>query len=91
MSTLRAIPRRLTLVWLALLAITAVAWGLGSDHGLHRAQAITIVVIALAFVKIAGVGRWFMELREAPMLLRGIFGGYVVVVGAALIILYLTL
>ena len=43
-----------------------------------------------AFGKAWIVGREFMELRHAPLVLRAIFGGWVVVVGTTLTVLYLT-
>jgi hypothetical protein len=73
--------------WLVLMAATLVSWYLGDGHG--SAQPATVLVIAVAFVKVYLVGHYFMELRDAPLPLRGVFGGWAVVVCAVLVALYL--
>ena len=45
--------------------------------------------LLIAFVKIRFVGLYFMELRAAPIVLRGIFEAYCAVVGLTLAVLYL--
>ena len=65
--------RRLLTVWLALSAITAISWWIGSPHG-HDAfklnAAITFSVIAIACIKVRFFMREFLEVRQAPALLR---------------------
>lgn len=81
---------RLRVVWLALVAATAVSWILGSRHasGVDTTQAGVVVARLVAFVKVRDVGLEFMELREAPAALRWGFEGWVAVVGATLTVLY---
>lgn len=78
-----------SLVWLALMLATAVSWWLGAHHGVGVEEA-TIAVLTVAFVKVRFVGMYFMELRHAPLALRLLFEGWVVVVWAGLIVLYQT-
>jgi hypothetical protein len=73
--------------WLALMGATLVSWYLGDGHG--APQLATVVVIAVAFAKTYVVGHSFMDLRDAPLPLRRVFGGWVVIVCLALIALYL--
>jgi hypothetical protein len=47
------------------------------------------VIIAVAVFKLRLVGIYFMELREAPLPLRGIFEGYCVVLLGLLVGMYL--
>lgn len=77
-----------TTIWLLLVAATGVSWTLGTDHGLG-ATAASLVIIAVAVVKVRWIGLYFMELRDAPPVLRGLFEGYVAVVGTALLVIYL--
>jgi hypothetical protein len=69
-----------TLVWFVLTALTVVSWALGTDHGFggHHVTA-SLAIVAVGIFKIRLVGLHFMELRTAPLLLRGIFEGYCVV------------
>ena len=52
---------------------------------------IGCAVVAIALIKVRLVGLHFMELRNAPAALRGAFEAYVVLTGAAILILYLAL
>jgi hypothetical protein len=59
--------KSLDLVWLALLAATAVTWRLGVGHTLAQGRlALTALVLGLAWLKGLGVLLEFMELRHAP-------------------------
>jgi hypothetical protein len=78
------------LVWLALVAATGLSFALGSGHTSGAGKAVISCVLAIAFIKAWLVGRWFMELRTAPRWLRSVFDAWVLVVGAALIGLYLS-
>jgi Prokaryotic Cytochrome C oxidase subunit IV len=73
--------------WLVLMAATLVSWYLGDGHG--SPQLATVLVIAVAFIKVYLVGHSFMELRNAPIPLRAAFGGWAAVVCLALVALYL--
>lgn len=73
----------ITLVWLLLIAATAFSAALGTDHhfglgGGYKAEGALIFVVS--FMKIDLVGRWFMELRDAPAVLRGLFDAWCILV-----------
>jgi Prokaryotic Cytochrome C oxidase subunit IV len=80
---------RTALVWAFLVLATLVSWTIGEDHLTHSQDVVATTVIAIAFIKVRLVGLQFMELREAPLLLRAAFETYVVVAAAVLIALYL--
>jgi len=79
-----------SVVWLVLVAATGFSWVLGAEHGLGSSaqQLASIAILAVAFVKIRFIGLYFMELREAPHALRGLFETYCVVVGTLVIGLF---
>ncbi|WP_047225253.1 cytochrome C oxidase subunit IV family protein [Protofrankia coriariae] len=74
--------------WLALMGATVLSWYLGEGHGAR--EAATVGVIVVAFFKVYLVGRYFMELREAPQILHLLFAGWAVVVCVVLVAMYLT-
>ncbi|GAA4737142.1 cytochrome C oxidase subunit IV family protein [Actinomycetospora chibensis] len=74
--------RTLVTVWAALIIATAVSVAI--HLGLGAGAAAIVAVLVLAFVKVWLVGRHFMELRDAPAILRRLFDGYVVVVPVVL-------
>ncbi|BBZ70565.1 MULTISPECIES: cytochrome C oxidase subunit IV family protein [Mycobacterium] len=86
LSLLRA---RSTPVWLALILVTILSWMLGAKH--ETGSAIAILVLGLAIVKVRFIGLDFMELREAPLILRVMFEGYCVVLWLVLSGMYLWL
>jgi hypothetical protein len=80
-----------SLVWLVLVAATAFSWILGTGHGLGPgAQHLAgVVILVVAFVKVRFIGLYFMELREAPFALRGVFEAYCAAVCAVVVVLFL--
>ena len=80
-----------SVAWLILTSLTVVSWALGTQHGFGGGQHIpaSLVIIVVAVFKIRLVGLYFMELREAPLALRGIFEGYCVVLLGMLTGMYL--
>ena len=60
---------RSTIVWLGLVIVTLVSFTVGADHGIG--SGVALWVLALALIKVRYVGMDFMELRDAPLLLRG--------------------
>jgi len=83
---------RATGVWLVLILATLTSWRLGTDHGFgsHSGHSVaSSVIVLVAFVKVRLVGLYFMELREAPIALRGLFEGYCLVVCALVLTMYL--
>ncbi len=75
--------------WLVLIGATLVSFALGADHGTGSLMAV--VVLAIAALKIRLVGLDFMELRNAPVVLRIAFEGYCVALWALLSGLYVFL
>lgn len=80
-----------TAVWLILIAATGVSWALGSQHGTHDHRLASVIILLIAFVKVRLVGMYFMELREAPNVLRGLFEAYCLIVCALLLGVFLFL
>jgi caa(3)-type oxidase subunit IV len=79
-----------SLVWVGLIVLTVVSWALGRDHGLSgHHKAASLVILAVAVFKVRLVGLYFMELKWAPMALRGLFEGYCVVLLALLNCLFI--
>ncbi|WP_067671555.1 cytochrome C oxidase subunit IV family protein [Nocardia miyunensis] len=71
-----------TAIWLLLITATALSWAIGSGHGFggdgRTAASLTILLVAV--LKMRLVGRYFMELRDAPLALLALFEGYCVLV-----------
>lgn len=65
-------PIGVTVVWLALMALTVLSWLVGHDYhvvGLERIGATTGILI-FTFFKIRLVVIHFMEIKHAPLTLR---------------------
>jgi hypothetical protein len=77
--------------WATLVAMTAVSWWFGTDHGLEKAsiEAGTAAILVVAFEKVALVGYTFMELRDAAPTLQLVFFSWCAVVGTVLVGMYL--
>lgn len=83
---------RLTRVWLALCALTAVSAFLGPERtglGGGVSTPITAAVLALALVKARLVIRHFMEVRTAPVWLRVVTDGWLAALWGSILALYL--
>ena len=80
---------RSTAVWAVLVVATLVSWAVGSGHG--TGSAIAVVVLGVAMIKVRFVGLDFMELRNAPLVLRAAFEFYCVALWCALAGMYLWL
>ncbi|MFZ0715811.1 cytochrome C oxidase subunit IV family protein [Mycobacterium sp.] len=52
---------------------------------MHRHQLASVIILLIAFIKVRLVGMYFMELREAPNVLRGLFEAYCVIVCSLLL------
>lgn len=78
-----------TSVWFVLMAATLLSFSLGSLHGPDSSRVSAIAVLMVAFMKVRLVGIHFMELRDAPVVLRSIFEGYALGVCAVLIGFYM--
>jgi len=80
--------KRLSLVWLALSAITILQLGVVSLDGraaLARSSAITASAIVIALIKVRIIIREFMGVRHAPVLLGRLTDLWVVLTGAILL------
>ena len=78
---------RTTVIWLILVAITAISWETSVGHA-DADRFVTLAVLVVAFVKMRLIGLEFMELRHAPLPLRLLFEVWVVGVGTAIVALY---
>jgi hypothetical protein len=85
------VPRRASIVFVALVVATAATFVLGTDEpfGTGGARLAAGAAIVIAFVKVAFVGLDFMELRGANRTLRRVFALWLVVVGLGSLVLYL--
>ena len=76
---MRSVVRtKASLIWFLLCALTIVSWALGTNHGSgagHHLPA-SLVILAVAVFKVRLVGLYFMELKTATNVLRGLFEGY---------------
>lgn len=71
---------RITVVWFFLIGGALMSTDLGTGHGISSHQVASVVIMLVAFTKVFLVGMYFMELREAPNVLRGVFTGYCLLV-----------
>nr|WP_084027759.1 cytochrome C oxidase subunit IV family protein [Mycobacterium avium] len=80
-----------SVAWLILVALTVVSWMLGTQHGLGGANHVpaSLVIVLVAVFKVRLVGLYFMELRDAPWALRGIFEAYCAALLLLLSMMYL--
>lgn len=78
-----------TTVYLVLASATLFSWFLGTEEAAAHEPLIGSIVIAIAFIKLRLVGIHFMELGRAPIVLRGIFEGYVFVTFLTILVLFL--
>jgi Prokaryotic Cytochrome C oxidase subunit IV len=67
---------RATIVWLILSGLTITSWVLGTTSGDGTHVSASVVILLVTVFKVRLVGLYFMELREAPTSLRGVFEGY---------------
>jgi len=84
-----AMPGRVTAVFTGLVVATCITWWLGSvsslaGGALGLAASLTILI---AFAKIYFIGRDFMELSDAPFVLRSVFSLWVCVVAVSAVAL----
>jgi len=77
-----------TVMFVVLVAATLITWLLGVESATSHAVAGSGAT-AIGFVKLRLVGIHFMELGNAPVVLRVIFEAYAAVVFLALLALYL--
>lgn len=80
----------LAIVWALLTAVTVVSWLVSRDGGAaHQLNStVTTVVLLIAAVKAQLVIWHFMEVRRAPVWLKAVTSGWVVVIFAAMLGVY---
>lgn len=76
-------------IWLVLLAATLITFWLG-ESGLagHARMAPVLLMFGLAFVKGLFVILHFMELRQGPLLWRGLMVGWLTLVISVIVLTY---
>jgi hypothetical protein len=90
MNALIRTNRTATIAWAVLAALTVVSWALGTGHGFGDSHTpASLVIFVVAVFKIRLVGMYFMELKDAPIPLRGVFEGYCVLLLCVLTGMYL--
>lgn len=77
------------IVWGALVVFTVVSFAVGDEHVIDEGTAAAAIVIGFAAAKIRLVGIHFMELGNAPLILRGFFETYCAVLFIVLMGIYL--
>jgi hypothetical protein len=76
--------RRLTIVWILLLALTVGSFFVGIEQGTGFAVSGAMVIIGIVLLKVRLIGVHFMDLRTSPTALRVVFEAYVLIVFAVL-------
>ena len=76
--------RRITLVWILLLALTFGSFTIGIEQGSGFAAQAALIIIGIALFKVRLIGLHFMDLRSAIVPLRMMFEGYLIAVFTAL-------
>jgi caa(3)-type oxidase subunit IV len=90
MSTMTTLWRTpVTGVWLVLIFATITSWLLGTESGISNHTYASVAILVIAFIKVRLVGLYFMELRGAPTILRCLFEAYCLIVGSAVIGVFL--
>ena len=79
--------RRVTLVWVLLLALTFGSFLVGVEQGAGLASVGAAIIVGIAMLKVRLIGIYFMDLRVAPRALRALFEGYVLAVFVVLVAL----
>jgi hypothetical protein len=72
---------------LAILLVLTLGSFLVAEDGAVVGNVRTVLVVAIAAVKLHLVGMRFMELRAAPMVLRWLFRGWIAAVAVMLVVL----
>jgi len=80
--------KRITGMWVALIVATLVSWTLGQSDWLGSTRRTSIAILIIAFLKIRYVILDFMELREAPLIMRMVAEAWVLIVCATIIAFY---
>jgi len=84
------LPVRLTVIWLLLLAATALSWGLGIGALVHATRVAGTAIVVVAFFKIRLIMLEFMEIRHAPLFMRIGCEAWVLAICGGIVFLYLS-
>ncbi len=89
-SVTTLLRNRVTPVWLLLVAATGLSWWMGSDAGGPGSEVrlVASALIAVAFIKVRFVLRYFMEVRTAALPLKLLADAWVLIVCGAVLTLY---
>lgn len=79
---------RVTLIWLLLIAATAISVAMGHGAGFHDLRFASSAIILVALIKVRCVILEFMEIRTAPVFMRVIAELWVALIAAMLVGLY---
>ena len=79
--------RPCTLIWLALIFLTAITYSIG-DAGLGGTP-VMLTVLAITFIKSQMIASFFMGLRKSGLMWRIIMGSYLVVITSMIAVAYL--
>lgn len=77
--------RRITLVWALLLVLTLGSFFVGIEQTAGFSSVAAVIIVGIAMLKARLIGSHFMDLRSAPLALRAVFDGYVLVVFGTLV------
>ena len=81
--------RGVSAVWAFLIVLTGVSLLLGESTSPDASSNLTfLAVIVLACIKVRTVILHFMEIKDAPWLLRGLLELWVVAVGAMIVLMH---
>ncbi|MEA3301937.1 MAG: cytochrome C oxidase subunit IV family protein [Pseudomonadota bacterium] len=79
--------RRLTWIWLALMAFTILTYAIGKSG--YAGTWVVVLLLVTVFIK----GHWiiadFMELRHAGLLWRVLAHGWIILVSAGILVAYM--
>ncbi|MCY1302697.1 hypothetical protein D9M70_523730 [compost metagenome] len=80
---------RTSLIWFLLIAATVLSWEVGHGIGFSDVRHAGIAIIVVSFIKARFVILEFMEVRHAPLSLRLGCEAWIVLVCAALVVLFM--
>ena len=85
----KLIANRVSLIWLLLVAATALSWEIGHGVGITDMRLAGSAIVVIAFIKVRFVILDFMEIRTAPLFMRATAEGWLVTVCTILVVLQL--
>lgn len=86
--SLSLFTNRITLVWVLLIAATALSWEMGHGVGFDDFRHASIAIIIVSLIKVRFVMLDFMEIRNSPTFMRIVAEAWVAVISIAMVALY---